>query len=119
MLYTILCTFRPGAFAEAKKLRLEHYEFLRRVKSQIVEGGPLVGPDGVPASMLIVVDMESPEAAPAFISEEPHTKNGLFESVTVRRWNHVIPEPASEYIENEYRKEMATRPPDEAIRRDL
>lgn len=109
MLYTILCNFRPGAFAQAKQLRLEHYEFLRRVKDTIVEGGPLIGPDGVPTAMLIVVDRENLESAHAFITEEPYTKNGLFESVEVRRWSHVIPEPTAGFIESEYKKELAAR----------
>ncbi|MBV8707298.1 MAG: hypothetical protein JO182_22785 [Acidobacteriaceae bacterium] len=107
MLFTILCTFRPGGQAEAKQRRLEHYEFLRRVKDSIVEGGPLLGPDDFPAAMLIVVDRDSPEAAHAFIAEEPYTKHGLFESVLIRKWSHVIPEPTPDFIEAEYRKELS------------
>lgn len=107
MLYTILCTFREGAFAQAKRLRLEHYEFLRARKHTIVEGGPLLAFDGVPAAMLIVVERETADEARAFISEEPYTKNGLFESVSIHRWSHVIPEPAPDFIESEYNKELA------------
>ena len=107
MLFTILCTFRPGGQAEATERRLEHYEFLRKVKGTIVEGGPLVGPDGFPTGMLIVVDRENQEAVKSFIATEPYTKNGLFESVSIRRWNHVIPEPTNNFIENEYRKELS------------
>jgi uncharacterized protein YciI len=109
MLFTILCTFRPSGFAEAKQRRFEHYEFLRRVKDTIVEGGPLLGPDGLPTAMLIVVERETEDAAKAFIAEEPYTKNGLFESVAIRRWSHVIPEPSVNYIENEYQKELSLR----------
>ena len=109
MLFTILCTFRPGGQAEAKQRRLEHYEFLRKVKRSIVEGGPLLGPDGFPTNMLIVVDCENEEAVKSFIAEEPYTKNGLFESVSIRRWSHVIPEPSEGFIESEYKKELALR----------
>ena len=109
MLFTILCTFRPGAIAHAKQLRLEHYEFLRRVKHTIVEGGPLLGSDGVPAAMLIVVNRDSLESAHAFIAEEPYSRNGLFESVAIRRWSQVIPEPTADFIESEYAKESAAR----------
>jgi len=109
MLFTILCTFRPGGQAETRNLRLEHYAFLREVKGAIVEGGPLLGPDGVPANMLIVVDRESEEAVKSFIADEPYTKNSLFESVSIRRWRHVIPEPSENFIETEYKKEMSLR----------
>ena len=109
MLFTILCTFRPGGPAATKQLRLEHYAFLRKVRSTIVEGGPLLGPDGVPAAMLIVVDRENEEAVKTFIAEEPYTRNGLFESVAIRPWSRVIPEPSENFIENEYRKELALR----------
>ncbi|MBV8277692.1 MAG: YciI family protein [Verrucomicrobia bacterium] len=109
MLFTILCTFRPGGQAEAKQRRLEHYQFLRKVKGSIVEGGPLLGPDGFPTNMLIVVDCENEDAAKSFIAEEPYTNNGLFESVSIRRWSHVIPEPSENFIESEYKKELALR----------
>jgi uncharacterized protein len=108
MLFTILCTFRPGGQAEVKQRRLEHYGFLRKVKDSIVEGGPLLGPDGFPAAMLIVVDRENEEAVRSFIADEPYTKNGLFESVSIRRWSHVIPEPSENFIEDEYQKEAVT-----------
>ena len=107
MLVTILCTFRPGALADAKQKRLEHYEFLRREYANIIEGGPLLDADGLPAAMLIVVDRESVEAASEFIAREPYTAAGLFGSVAVRPWHRVVPEPESGYIEGEYQKELA------------
>jgi uncharacterized protein YciI len=110
MLHSILCTFRPGALAEAKVKRLDHYEFLRRERQNIVEGGPLTGSDGLPTAMLIVVDRDSLEAAHAFISREPYTVAGLFESVSIRQWHHVIPEPEANYIEHEYQKEFVSHP---------
>jgi uncharacterized protein YciI len=109
MHFTIHCTFAPGAFADAKRLRLEHYAFLREVQNLIVEGGPLLGPDGNPSGMLMVVEMADEHAVRAFIAGEPYTANGYFESVAVRRWAHVIPEPQPGYIESEYQKELSTR----------
>jgi hypothetical protein len=109
MRFTIHCTFAPGAFANAKRLRLEHYAFLREVKNSIVEGGPLLGPDHIPAGMLIVIDAPDAEAAKAFIANEPYNKNGFFESVAIRQWAHVIPEPQPGFIENEYQNEFAAR----------
>ena len=109
MLYAILCTFRPGAFAQARELRLEHYDFLRHVKNTILEGGPLLDRDGVPAAMLVVVERGTLEEAESFISAEPYTRSGLFESVLVRRWSHVLPEPSPDFVESEYQKEVAAR----------
>jgi uncharacterized protein YciI len=105
MLYTIHCTFRPGAYAHAKPVREEHYAFLARRRGDIVEGGPLLGPDGTPQGMLMVVEMPDEEAAATFISEEPYTRHGFFESVAVRRWSHVIPEPTPGFVQNELAKE--------------
>jgi uncharacterized protein len=109
MLFTILCTFRPNAPAETRQLRLEHYEFLVREKGNIVEGGPLLGPDGVPTAMLMVVERDTLEAAREFISQEPYNRSGLFESVAVRKWSQVIPQPTPGFIEDEYAKEVAAR----------
>ena len=109
MLISILCTFRPGAYSKAKEMRLEHYEFIRAQKSTIVEGGPLLGPDGVPSAMLIVIDRPKAADARSFIENEPYTANGLFESVEIREWRRVIPEPVPDFVENEYKKELAAR----------
>ncbi len=109
MLLTILCTFAPGAFARAKELRLEHYAFLREVKKTIVEGGPLLGPDGVPTGMLIVIESDSVQSAISFIAKEPYNASGFFESVQVRTWSHVIPEPHAGFIEEQYQLERIKR----------
>jgi len=109
VLVTIFCTFAPGAYANAKQLRLEHYAFLREVRRSIVEGGPVLGPDGVPSGMLIVLETESLELARSFIAQEPYNAHGFFESVSIRRWSHVIPEPHAGYIDEECDKERAAR----------
>jgi uncharacterized protein YciI len=109
MLYTLLCTFAPGAFMRAKQLRLEHYTFLREVKASIVEGGPLLGADGIPTGMLMIVDFQTIDDAKAFIAREPYNANGFFETVVIRQWMHVIPEPKLGYIEQEYQIELSTR----------
>ena len=105
MLYTILCAFRPGAYANAKALREQHYEFLSQHFGEIVEGGPLLGPDGTPTGMLIVVEKPTAEAAQKFISDEPYTQGGFFESVAIRHWSHVLPEPTPGYVQSELAKE--------------
>ncbi len=108
-MFAILCTFRPNASAEAKAHRLEHYEFLIREKDNIVQGGPLLGPDGLPTAMLMVVERETIDEAQGFISQEPYNRSGLFESVAIRRWSHVIPQPTPDFIEKEHAKELAAR----------
>jgi uncharacterized protein YciI len=107
MLYTILCTFRPGAYAHAKALREQHYAFLAERFGEIVEGGPLLGPDGVPTGMLMVVEKPTEEAAREFIAGEPYTHGEFFESVAIRRWSHVLPEPVPGYVQSELAKERA------------
>ena len=109
MQFAILCTFRPGAAARAKDKRLEHYEFLRREQSGIKEGGPLIGADGIPVAMLIIVDRENLKAAREFISREPYNANGFFEEPVIREWRHVLPEPTPGFVEQEYQKELAAR----------
>ena len=109
MLVAILCTFAPGAYSHAKELRLEHYAFLREVRKTIVEGGPLLGPDKTPTGMLIVVDVLSVEDARAFIAKEPYNSHGFFESVQLRVWSHVIPEPHPGFIEEQYQSELSSR----------
>jgi len=109
MRFTIHCTFAPGAFAQAKQLRMEHYAFLREVKRTIIEGGPLLGPDHIPLGMLLVIETENEQTARAFIAQEPYNAHGFFESVAIRQWAQVIPEPQPNFIEDEFQKEQAAR----------
>ena len=109
MRFAIHCTFAPGAFANAKSRRLEHYAFLREARGVIVEGGPLLGSDGIPTGMLMVIEAESEESARGFIALEPYNANGFFDSVVIRGWSRVIPEPTDGFIENEYQKEFRLR----------
>jgi hypothetical protein len=59
--------------------------------------------------MLIVVEMENEQSAREFIQKEPYNAHGFFESVAIRKWSHVIPEPHVGYIEEEYQKELNNR----------
>jgi len=105
--FAILCTFRPGGPAGTKALRGKHYEFLLAQMGRIVEGGPLVGLDGIPTAMLMVVEAESVEEAREFIAGEPYTHAGLFDSVMVRQWRHVLPEAEPGAVAAELARERA------------
>lgn len=85
MLFTIHCTFRPGALELARTNRSEHCAFISPLKGTIVQGGPSFLLEGSSFRMLLEVDSPSAEDAREFISLEPYTAAGLFESIAVRQ----------------------------------
>ena len=91
MLFTIRCTFRPGALELARTNRQEHCAFMSQMKGTIVQGGPSFLLEGSSFRMLLVVDRRNAEEAREFISLEPYAAAGLFESIAIRLWTPEIP----------------------------
>lgn len=91
--YLLQCEINPTKFAVLAAKRAEHYQFLIEHRSDIVFGGPArERPDSPPSTMIMVIDVDSLEAAHAFICAEPYNRHGGFSTVTIRPWSQVIPE---------------------------
>jgi len=69
--------------------REAHVAFLK--SSDIVEqAGPLLDSEGNMCGSMLVLEVESLEAAEQWASEDPYKQAGLFESVVIKPWNRVI-----------------------------
>ncbi|MEO8661205.1 MAG: YciI family protein [Bryobacteraceae bacterium] len=108
MLFTIRCTFQPGALELARTNRPEHCAFMSQMKGTIVQGGPSFLLEGSSFRMLLVVDRRNAEEAREFISLEPYTAAGLFESIAVRLWTPEIPGSAGGFQDHEYQQDSST-----------
>jgi uncharacterized protein YciI len=75
---------RPNLRAET---RAEHLAFLDANKDKLLAGGAVINDDGTGGhGGVIILDTDDREEAEKFIADDPFTKAGLFESITVTRW---------------------------------
>ena len=87
MPYAIQTVDKPGTAALRAAKRPEHLEYLTARKNKLLAAGALLSDDGNDAKGgLIIVDTDDRAEAERFINEDPFTKAGLFEKITVTRW---------------------------------
>ena len=92
MRFAIQCTLAKDSSEKRISLRIEHFRYIEANKEQIFCGGPTVDANGNPEMMLIILDAPDLVSAEAFIQAEPYNQSGVFERVTVRLWQQVLPE---------------------------
>lgn len=109
MLFAFIVIDRPDSAELRDRLRADHIEYMLRVKDRTVFGGPLLDGDGKTLGSILAADFKSRDAAEAFIAEEPYTKGGLFESVVIRRWKAMVPEPHEGFLQEELERQKAKR----------
>jgi len=87
MPYIIETFDKPGHQAVRQQHRAAHLEFLETNKHLLLACGAKLRDDGQDAGGgLYVVDLDTREAAEAFIAADPFSLAGLFERVAITRW---------------------------------
>lgn len=93
MLFVITCLDKPNAASLRAETRPAHLDFIRRHLEHVTIAGPLIAEDGsTPIGSLLVVDFPSRAGVERFSAEDPYSRAGLFETVTIRAFRKVIPE---------------------------
>lgn len=87
MPYVIITRDKPNSLNLRNQARAEHLEFLDSNKHRLLAAGAMIDDDGSGGhGGVIIVDTDDRKEAEDFIANDPFTKAGLFESVTVTRW---------------------------------
>ncbi|GAB1577359.1 YciI family protein [Bordetella petrii] len=87
MPYIIETFDKPGHQAVRQQHRATHLEYLDANKHLLLACGAKLQDDGADAGGgLYVVDLDTREAAEAFIAADPFHQAGLFERVAITRW---------------------------------
>lgn len=108
MKHVILCTLKANSDGPRKELRLEHLEYIQAHAASIVAGGPALTEANAPWMMILFTHFSEKKQAEDFIRQEPYTASGrVFESVDVRPWSQVLPEPEAGSLAREIEKERA------------
>jgi uncharacterized protein YciI len=87
MPYAIQTRDKPGAAQLRADMRAAHLDYLTKNKDLLLAAGALIEDDGTGGSGgILIVDTDDRKVAEKFIADDPFTKAGLFDSVTVTRW---------------------------------
>lgn len=83
------CLDKPGALQTRLSNRADHLAHIE--SSGVVEmAGPLIDPAGEMCGSLIILKVESLEAAQVWAAADPYAKAGLFAKVLISEWKKVI-----------------------------
>ncbi len=87
MPYAIQTKDKPDHGNLRAELRDAHLAFLNANLDKLLAAGGLMDDDGTGGhGGILIVDTDDRAEAEAFIADDPFTKAGLFERVTVTRW---------------------------------
>lgn len=89
MRVALMCHDKPGALHVRLENRAAHLAHIQA--TGVVEmAGPLLNPEGAMTGSLIVLEVESLQAAQDWAAADPYALAGLFDSVTISEWKKVI-----------------------------
>jgi uncharacterized protein YciI len=87
MPYAIQTIDKPDSAEVRTATRAAHLEYLTAHKDKLLAAGAVIDDDGTGGhGGILIVDTDDRAEAERFIAEDPFTKAGLFQSVTVVRW---------------------------------
>jgi uncharacterized protein YciI len=84
MLFSLVCTDRPGALDIRLATRPAHLAFLETYQDRLVHAGAMLDLDGRPCGSILIIDVEDRAAAEGFAVADPYAKAGLFEGTVIR-----------------------------------
>lgn len=91
MPYAIILKDKPNSLELRGSVRAEHLDYLNEHRARILAGGAQINDDGTGGfGGVIIYDTDERSEAEAFVANDPFTKAGLFESITVVRWRKAI-----------------------------
>ena len=91
MPYAIQLIDKPGSAKLRAATRPAHLDYLVKHQNMLLAGGALINDDGTGGHCgIIILDTDDRAVAERFANEDPYTKAGLFQSVTVTRWRKVF-----------------------------
>lgn len=90
VLFAAICIDKPGQIDMRLATRAAHLAFLEAHKAQVKLGGPFLDEAEKPVGSLLILDCTDLASAQALLDADPYAKAGLFASVQLRPWRHVV-----------------------------
>ena len=92
MTFVLYCVDKAGHGHVRAENRPAHLDYLKSNLDRLLIAGPMTSDDGETVTgSVIIIDAEDRAAAEDFAANDPYTKAGLFESVTISAYRKVLP----------------------------
>jgi len=101
MLTIVRCLYREGGAEERLAIRDVHVAYMIENRRWLEQGGALRSADGaIVEGMFLMLRHETREAVERFLANEPYSRAGLFESVTIDTFDRFVPHADPHFLEN-------------------
>ena len=107
MLVLFVCRDGAGKLPLRYATRAEHLRYMIAAQDRIVFGGPFLDGDGSPKGSVFAMEFASVADAQAWLANEPYTRAGLFDEVTVAPMRQMMPELVPDALRRELDQELA------------
>ena len=87
MLFALIAHDKPNGLAKRQEVRPEHLKHLEALGERVVLAGPFLDDKGDMTGSIVVIEAESYAAAKADFDRDPFMLEGVFDSVTIKRWH--------------------------------
>lgn len=91
MLFVIRCVDKNDHLPVRLENRPAHVEYLKGCGDKLFAAGALLDDDEKMCGSVVILDLANKAEAEVFAAGDPYAKAGLFEQVTIDRWNKVLP----------------------------
>lgn len=90
---SVICRDKPDSAGVRQATRPAHLDWIKQAPFPLAAAGPLIAQDGeTMIGSLLIVQSGDAEAVRAWAAGDPYAAAGLFESVTVTGFRHLLGE---------------------------
>lgn len=89
MLVAVMCEDKAGSIDLRRASREAHLAYLDET-GVVAQAGPLLDSSGEMCGSLLMLEVDSVQAAEVWAAQDPYAQAGLFGRTTIRAWNRVI-----------------------------
>lgn len=89
MLYALICRDKPGHLETRKANRDAHLAYIEET-GVVAQAGPFLDEAGEMCGSLVILDVDTLDAAKTWAENDPYAQAGLFKNVTVQAWKKVV-----------------------------
>ena len=91
MLFVVRCLDKAGHLPVRMENRPAHVEFLKSLGEKLFAAGGILNEKEEMCGSIVIFDVADKTEVEAIAANDPYAKAGLFASVTIDRWNKVLP----------------------------
>ncbi len=89
MLVALIAHDKPDSLSIRMDNRRDHLAYIQSTHV-VQQAGPLLDPAGTMIGSMVILDVDTMEAAQRWADNDPYTRAGLFADAQLVHWNRVI-----------------------------